>query len=211
MRQTRFYDRDPAAPRPNHPRGFSVYALIERDGTLLLERRVDAPMWSLIAGRVEDDETLIEGLVREVREETGLEVSTTSSSGTFPSRAGSSATRTARSFRSCHSRTSSGSSPSTISVSARSPRTCASSRRPSGAGSMCRPHSAWSSRLTRQATGVRISGSRSSRCGPQPLLQSQAFSQLESGFWLSQSWYAPGGWSPPPPARFSPPGREGYS
>ena len=49
--------------------------MIERDGKLLLERRTDAPVWSLIAGKVEDDESLIEGLVREVAEETGLTVS----------------------------------------------------------------------------------------------------------------------------------------
>ena len=70
-----FYVGDPAAPAPNHPRAFSVYALIEDDGRLLLERRADAPLWSLIAGRIEDDETLIDGLRREVHEETGLVVS----------------------------------------------------------------------------------------------------------------------------------------
>ncbi|HMI28313.1 MAG TPA: NUDIX domain-containing protein [Gaiellaceae bacterium] len=74
MRATRFYDCDPDAPEPNRPRAFSVYALIERDEQILLERRVDAPLWSLIAGRVEGDETLTEGLIREVREETGLHV-----------------------------------------------------------------------------------------------------------------------------------------
>jgi ADP-ribose pyrophosphatase YjhB (NUDIX family) len=74
VRETRFYDRDPDAPEPNQPRAFSVYALIERDEQILLERRVDAPVWSLIAGRVESDETMTEGLIREVREETGLHV-----------------------------------------------------------------------------------------------------------------------------------------
>jgi 8-oxo-dGTP pyrophosphatase MutT (NUDIX family) len=72
--ETRFYERDPSAPSTNQPRGLSVYALIERDEKILLEHRVDAPLWSLIGGGVEADETLAEGLIREVREETGLEV-----------------------------------------------------------------------------------------------------------------------------------------
>jgi ADP-ribose pyrophosphatase YjhB (NUDIX family) len=60
-----------------------VGALIERDGWLLLERRVDAPLWSLIAGRVEDGESLTDALRREVHEETGLIVSGYELFGTF--------------------------------------------------------------------------------------------------------------------------------
>jgi 8-oxo-dGTP pyrophosphatase MutT (NUDIX family) len=60
-----------------------VIALIERDGMMLLERRVDAPVWSFIAGSVEDTETLIEALRREVLEETGLIVSGCQLFGTF--------------------------------------------------------------------------------------------------------------------------------
>src|SRR4051794_33389671 len=60
-----------------------VGALIERDGKLLLERRVDAPLWSLIAGRVEDDESLVQALRREVFEETGLRVTRVELFGTF--------------------------------------------------------------------------------------------------------------------------------
>ena len=86
--RSRFYYRDPTAPEPNRPRTLSVIALIERDGSLLLERRVDAPLWSLIAGHVHDDETLADALRREVREETGLTVSSYDLFGTFsdPSR-----------------------------------------------------------------------------------------------------------------------------
>jgi 8-oxo-dGTP pyrophosphatase MutT (NUDIX family) len=81
--RSKFYFRDPVAPEPNSPRMFSVAALIERDDTLLLERRVDAPLWSLIAGRVEEDESLTEALTREVHEETGLSVSRYELFGTF--------------------------------------------------------------------------------------------------------------------------------
>ncbi|MFL5968032.1 MAG: NUDIX domain-containing protein [Gaiellaceae bacterium] len=72
--RTQFYDRDPSAPEPNRPRALSVYALIDRADDLLLELRRDAPLWSLIAGRVEDGESLLQGLTREVAEETGLVV-----------------------------------------------------------------------------------------------------------------------------------------
>src|SRR2546427_3866229 len=82
-RRAHFYCRDPAAPRPNRPRRLAVIALIERDDSLLLERRVDAPLWSLIAGSVEDTESLTSALRREVREETGLAVASYELFGTF--------------------------------------------------------------------------------------------------------------------------------
>ena len=78
-----FFYRDPTAPEPNGPRRLGVIALIERGGLLLLERRVDAPLWSLIAGGVEDSETLTDALRREVYEETGLTVSSYELFGTF--------------------------------------------------------------------------------------------------------------------------------
>jgi 8-oxo-dGTP pyrophosphatase MutT (NUDIX family) len=80
---TRFYYRDPAAPEPNRPRSLSVIALIERDGSVLLERRSDAPVWGAIAGLVEDTEALTDALRREVREETGLKVASYELFGTF--------------------------------------------------------------------------------------------------------------------------------
>ncbi|MBA3347911.1 MAG: NUDIX domain-containing protein [Actinobacteria bacterium] len=65
-----------------------MLALIMREGSLLLERRADAPMWSLIGGSVDDTETLSDALRREVAEETGLAVSRLEFFGTFsdPSR-----------------------------------------------------------------------------------------------------------------------------
>ena len=67
------YYRDPKAPAPNNPRAIGAAALIGRDGSLLLDQRVDDGAWGLPAGRVEDDETVSAAVVREVREETGLE------------------------------------------------------------------------------------------------------------------------------------------
>ena len=36
-----FYFRDPKAPSPNRPRRIGAAALIEYDGSLLLDRRID--------------------------------------------------------------------------------------------------------------------------------------------------------------------------
>lgn len=56
----------------------AVGAVIFDDGGRLLLIRRDRPpgkgLWSLPGGRVEEGETLAEALVREVREETGLDV-----------------------------------------------------------------------------------------------------------------------------------------
>jgi ADP-ribose pyrophosphatase YjhB (NUDIX family) len=68
-----FYD-DPFAPRPNRPIGVGVLALIERDGTLLMEKRSDCGRWGFPGGGIEVEESLEEGLRREVLEETGLVV-----------------------------------------------------------------------------------------------------------------------------------------
>jgi len=52
-----------------------VRAIILNDqGEVLLQRRTDLGCWGLPSGAVELDETALEALKREVREETGLEV-----------------------------------------------------------------------------------------------------------------------------------------
>lgn len=67
------YYRDPEAPAPNRPRRVGVVAFVERDGSLLLERRADFGTWGIPGGALDEDETLEHGIAREVREETGLE------------------------------------------------------------------------------------------------------------------------------------------
>ena len=55
----------------------AVGAVIVQDGSLLLVERANDPgagRWAVPGGRVEPGETLAEAVVREVREETGLEV-----------------------------------------------------------------------------------------------------------------------------------------
>jgi len=52
-----------------------VHAIIEMDGKLLLEKRqgdlLESGKWSLPAGFLDRDETAAQGIVREVKEETG--------------------------------------------------------------------------------------------------------------------------------------------
>lgn len=55
----------------------AVGAVVVRDGLLLLVRRGQPPargMWALPGGKVQRGETLRDALVREVREETGLDI-----------------------------------------------------------------------------------------------------------------------------------------
>ena len=68
------YYRDRSAPAPNRPRLVGVVALIELDGSVLVDRRSDDRSWAFPGGRVEEDESALGALHREVREETGHEV-----------------------------------------------------------------------------------------------------------------------------------------
>ena len=59
--------------KPTHRVG--AFALIfDKAGKVLVSRRVDSGWFNLPGGGVEPDESMPEGLVREVREETSLEV-----------------------------------------------------------------------------------------------------------------------------------------
>ena len=68
------WDRDPDAPAPNRPRKVGVCFIVKRDGGVLIDRRSDDGELAFTGGTLEDDETVTEGLARELREETGLEV-----------------------------------------------------------------------------------------------------------------------------------------
>jgi 8-oxo-dGTP pyrophosphatase MutT (NUDIX family) len=80
---TRFWYRDPNAPVPSGPPGVGVVALIEREGSLLLERRSDCGRWGLIGGALDPGESLVEAMRREVWEETGLTARVCTLFGTF--------------------------------------------------------------------------------------------------------------------------------
>lgn len=63
-------------------------AFVEREGRVLLERRADFGTWGLIGGLLEEDETVTDGIAREIHEETGLETISVELFGVFsdPSR-----------------------------------------------------------------------------------------------------------------------------
>ena len=58
-------------------------AVIERNGEILLQRRADNGKWGLVGGLLELDETYTQAALREIREETGLEVRFTGFLGIF--------------------------------------------------------------------------------------------------------------------------------
>ena len=58
-------------------------AVIVRDGKILFQRRTDNGKWGLIGGLVEMNETYEQAALREIREETGLEVKLDSFLGIF--------------------------------------------------------------------------------------------------------------------------------
>jgi len=61
----------------------SAGAVIIMDGKILLQRRTDNGQWGLIGGLVELNETYEEAALREIREETGLDVTLESFLGIF--------------------------------------------------------------------------------------------------------------------------------
>ncbi|MDC7223633.1 MAG: NUDIX domain-containing protein [Spirochaetales bacterium] len=61
-------------PPPNLPLSVGCVALIRRDGKILLEQRSDSDRWAFIGGKMEDHEDAETALVREVKEETNLQV-----------------------------------------------------------------------------------------------------------------------------------------
>jgi len=75
--------RDPEAPAPNRPRKVGVCFIVELDGGVLIDRRSDDGALAFTAGTLEDDESVLDGLARELREETGLEVARTEFIGVF--------------------------------------------------------------------------------------------------------------------------------
>ena len=58
-------------------------AIIEKDGIILLKKRSDNGKWGLPGGIMEMDETYQEGVIREVKEETGLDIELTKLVGVY--------------------------------------------------------------------------------------------------------------------------------
>ncbi|WP_327147830.1 NUDIX domain-containing protein [Nocardia sp. NBC_01329] len=83
MTARRDYYRDPSAPAPNSlvPGGSAL--VVDDIGALLMQRRSDSGNWSLPGGVMEIGKTLEQCVVRETKEETGLEIEITGILGIY--------------------------------------------------------------------------------------------------------------------------------
>ncbi|MFF2163106.1 NUDIX domain-containing protein [Streptomyces sp. NPDC058175] len=82
MARTEFYD-DPAAPEPNSLVVAASAVVADDEGRILLQRRSDSGKWALPGGGMEMTDSLPGTAVREVKEETGLDVEVTGLVGTY--------------------------------------------------------------------------------------------------------------------------------
>lgn len=82
MARVDHYD-DPNAPAPNSVVPAAVGFVTDDDGRLLLEHRVDNDLWALPGGTHDFGESITQTVVREIREETGLEVEVTGLVGIY--------------------------------------------------------------------------------------------------------------------------------
>lgn len=73
MTRVDYYD-DQNAPAPNSIVAAASAIVANEDGEVLLHRRTDNNLWALPGGGMEFGESVTETIIREVQEETGLEV-----------------------------------------------------------------------------------------------------------------------------------------
>ncbi|UQI43282.1 NUDIX domain-containing protein [Streptomyces sp. HU2014] len=82
MARTEYYD-DPTAPEPNSLVVAASAVVTDAAGRVLLQRRRDSGLWALPGGGMEMSDSLPGAAVREVKEETGLDVEITGLVGTY--------------------------------------------------------------------------------------------------------------------------------
>lgn len=73
MSRKEYYD-DPSAPTPNAIVPAASAVVANEEHKVLLQRRKDNDLWSLPGGAMQVGESIAETIVREVREESGLDV-----------------------------------------------------------------------------------------------------------------------------------------
>lgn len=81
-RRTDYFD-DPDAPAANSLVPGGAALTVDEQGRILLQRRADSGNWSLPGGTMELGETLGDAVMRETREETGLDVELTGIVGVY--------------------------------------------------------------------------------------------------------------------------------
>ncbi|MBB5939711.1 NUDIX hydrolase [Streptomyces zagrosensis] len=82
MARSEFYD-DPDAPEPNSMVVAASAVVTDEEGRILLQRRRDNNLWALPGGGMDMSDSLPGCAVREVKEETGLDVEITGLVGTY--------------------------------------------------------------------------------------------------------------------------------
>lgn len=82
MARTEYYD-DPNAPKPNSMVVAASAVVTDEQGRILLQRRRDNDLWALPGGGMDLTDSLPGTAVREVKEETGLDVEITGLVGTY--------------------------------------------------------------------------------------------------------------------------------
>ncbi|WP_432121919.1 NUDIX hydrolase [Streptomyces sp. S1] len=82
MARTEYYD-DPNAPKPNSMVVAASAVVTDGGGRILLQRRRDNDLWALPGGGMDMGDSLPGTAVREVKEETGLDVEITGLVGTY--------------------------------------------------------------------------------------------------------------------------------
>jgi len=74
---------DPDAPKANSLIPAASAVVVNEDGAILLHRREDTQRWSIPGGAMEPGESIAQTVVREVKEETGLDVEPVSILGVY--------------------------------------------------------------------------------------------------------------------------------
>ena len=74
---------DPDAPRPTRLVPAASAVITDAEGRLLLAKRTDNALWTIPGGTMKPGETIADTAVREVKEETGLDVEVVSLVGIY--------------------------------------------------------------------------------------------------------------------------------